>query len=153
MFQKEILLESGEVILLRSRLHPGLMLGGGLMILYSVIMAVSTGQVFNLIFGGFGLLIFVIGFFQWSYREFVVTNRRILMLSGYYYIRTKEYPIGKIDNVTLWQNRIDKFWDRGVVMLFGIGIRTRKIRGIAGATRFKNAIHSQLSVEPDHYFE
>jgi hypothetical protein len=153
MFQKEILLESGEEILLRSRLHPGLMLGGGLIVLYSLVIVILTGQMANLIYTGFGFLLFVIGLFRWSYREFIVTNKRLLMLSGYYYIRTKEYPIKKIDNVSLWQNQIDRFWDRGVVTLFGIGIRTRKIRGIAGATRFKNAIHSQLSVEPDHYFD
>lgn len=153
MFQKEIMLESGEEILLRSRLHPGLMLGGGLVILYSLVIVIFTGQMANLIYTGVGFLMFAIGLFRWSYREFIVTNKRLLMVSGYYYIRIMEYPINKIDNVSLWQNKIDRLWDRGVVTLFGIGIRTRKIRGIAGATRFRNAIHSQLSVEPDHYFD
>ena len=153
MFQKEIQLEPEEQILLRSKLHPGLMIAGSMIILYAIFVSIFTGYSTNLISAGFGMLILIIGFFRWSYYEFILTNRRFLKLSGYYYIRKEEYPLVKVDHVTLWQNMLDKFWDRGIITLFGIGIRTKKIRGLADAKNFKNAIQSQLSVEPDHYFD
>ena len=153
MFQKEIQLESGEQILLRSKLHPGLMIAGSMIILYAIFVFLFTGYSSNLFSAGFGILFLIVGFFRWSYYEFILTNRRLLKLSGYYYIRKEEYPLLKVDHVTLWQNLLDRFWDRGMITLFGIGIRTKKIRGIANAKMFKNAIHSQLSAEPDHYFD
>lgn len=153
MFQKEIQLESGEQILLRSKLHPGLMIAGSMMVLYAIFVSIFTGYSSNLFTAVAGILFLVIGFFKWSYYEFILTNRRLLKLSGYYYIRKEEYPLVKVGHVTLWQNLLDRFWDRGMITLFGIGIRTGKFRGIANAKRFKNAIHSQLSVEPEHYFD
>ena len=153
MFEKEIQLKSGEQILLRSRVHPGLMIAGAMIILYAILVSVLTGYGSNMISAGFGAIFLFVGFFRWSYHEFILTNQRFLKLSGYYYIRAEEYPLVKVEHVTLWQNKLDKFWNRGMITLFGMGIRTRKFRGIADAKRFKNAIHSQLSVEPSHYFD
>jgi hypothetical protein len=153
MFQKEIQLESGEQILLRSKLHPGQMVAGCMIILYAVGVSIFTGYSSNLISAGFGFLFLIIGFFRWSYYEFILTDRRLLKVSGYYYTRAEEVLLEKVGNVTLWQNILDRWWDRGIITLYGIGIRTQKIRGISNASSFKNAIHSQLSVEPEHYFD
>ncbi|PWN05330.1 PH domain-containing protein [Rhodohalobacter mucosus] len=153
MFQKEIQLKSGEQILLRSRMHPGLMIAGCMIIFYAIFVSIFTGYISNLISAGFGALFMIIGFFKWSYYEFILTDSRLLKVSGYYYIRAEEVLLEKVGHVTLWQNKLDRWWDRGIITLYGIGIRTQKIRGVSNASSFRNAIHSQLSVEPEHYFE
>lgn len=153
MIEKPLELEPDETILLRTRKHPGLMYGGLVMLVYALIMVFLSGLTPDLLFAGLGLVLVISGFFQWSYSEFVLTDSRLLKVSGYYYIRAEEVLLKKVGHVTLWQNILDRWWDRGVITLYGIGIRTQKIRGISNASSFKNAIHSQLSVEPEHYFD
>ncbi|TVR35937.1 MAG: hypothetical protein EA390_01080 [Balneolaceae bacterium] len=153
MFTKNIELEPGEEILIRSRHHNGYMMAGLAMILYGIAMMFITGFNPDLLLIGIGVLLLLFGFIKWSYLEYVVTNRRFIRVSGYFYIQIEQYLLEKVGHVTLWQNSLDRFWDRGVITLHGIGIRTKKIRGLKNATSFKNAIHSQLSVEPDHYFD
>ena len=153
MFQKEIELKSGEQILLRSKLHPGLMYGGMILLIYALCMLFLIGFTPDLILAVVGLVFTIAGFIQWSYFEYILTDKRLLKVSGYYYIRAEEVLLEKVGHVTLWQNMLDRIWDRGIITLYGIGIRTQKIRGISKASNFKNAIHSQLSVEPEHYFD
>lgn len=95
----------------------------------------------------------LMGVFQYFYFEHVVTNKRLITKYGFFYLRYRELPLHKIDNVTSRQSIIDKILGTGEVTLFGIGITKRKFRKIARADDFRNAIHSQLSTEPDHYFE
>jgi uncharacterized membrane protein YdbT with pleckstrin-like domain len=93
------------------------------------------------------------GVFKYFYYEHIVTNKRIITKYGFFYLRYRELPIEKVDNVTCWQSFADRLLGTGVVTLFGTGIITRKIKRIAKAADFRNAIHSQLSTEPEHYFD
>lgn len=109
--------------------------------------------------GHHGLLFWVtvifslLGVFQYFYFEHVVTNKRLITKYGFFYLRYRELPLQKIDNVTCRQSITDKIFGSGEVTLFGIGIIKRKFRKIARADDFRNAINSQLSTEPDHYFK
>lgn len=93
------------------------------------------------------------GVFQYFYFEHVVTNKRLITKYGFFYLRYRELSLHKIDNVTWRQSLTGKILGTGVVTLFGIGITTRKIRKVGRAADFRNAIHSQLSTEPMHYFD
>lgn len=95
----------------------------------------------------------LIGVFNYFYFEHVVTNKRIITKYVFFYLRFRELPIEKIDNVTCWQSYPDKILGTGVVTLFGAGMTTRKIRKIARSGDSRNAVYSQLSTEPEHYFE
>jgi len=95
----------------------------------------------------------LVGVFRYFYYEHIVTNKRIITKYGFFYLRYRELPIEKVDAVTCWRSFTDKLYGTGVVALFGIGITTRKIKRIAKAADFRNAIHSQLSTEPENYFD
>ncbi|WP_069129955.1 PH domain-containing protein [Rhodohalobacter halophilus] len=153
MTSKKFQKKEGEDILIRSNQHPSIFYGGVLFLIYNIAV-ILAGEVYKagLIFIMIGLFWTVFGYFKWTYREYIVTNKRLVIVSGYYYLQTEEYPFNKVDNITLYQNWVDKFWNKGMVTLFGIGIRTKKIKGLKSAERLKNAIHSQLSVNPESYF-
>lgn len=153
MRNKNFIPEPGEKVLIRSRHDSGYMLAGSIIILYGLITPFISGMNHDLLFIGVGVLMALFGLIKWSYFEYIVTNLRFIKLTGYYYVQTEQYILEDVEHVTLWQNFADKLWDRGVVTLHGIGIRTKKVRGIKNASRIKNAIHSQLSVKPDHYFD
>lgn len=149
-FEKEV----GEEVLVRSNIHPSMFYGGLLFLIY--IIAISLSEVhdaFFLTMFAIGLIWTIWGFIKSTYTEYIITNKRLAIVSGYFYRRIVVFPLDKIDHVTIYQNWTDKRWGKGIVTLFGIGIKTKKIRGLANAKNFRDAINSQLAVEPDHYFD
>lgn len=142
------LLEPDEKVVFRTRVHAWVFITPGVVFLWIVVFLPNI-----LLLAGFGLITLLYGVFQYTYSEYILTNRKLIKRSGYYYIRTEEYPVEKIDSVILWQNYPDRILGTGVVILLGVGMITKKIYGIARAKDFRNAIHSQLSTEPEHYFD
>ena len=143
----ENILQDGEDIIFRSKSHHSIV----------VVPLVSVHLLFFL--GHHGLLfwaaviIALSGVFKYFYYEHVITNRRIISKYGFFYIRYRELPLEKVDNIICWQNMADKYFGTGLIMLFGTGIRQTKFRRVANAMDFKHAVYSQLSTEPEHYFE
>jgi len=101
----------------------------------------------------FCVILSLAGSFKAFYFEYLLTDKRIISKYGLFYIRYREIPLEKVDNIICWQNPKDKLFGTGLITLFGIGIRQTKFRRIANAMDFKHAIHSQLSTEPEHYFQ
>ncbi|WP_165779126.1 PH domain-containing protein [Rhodohalobacter barkolensis] len=153
MISKKFDKKEGEEILLRSNQHPSIFYGGLVFLIYNIAVTFSGEMnIAGVIFIVVGLIWAFVGFLKWTYKEYVLTNKRLAIISGYFYLQTEEYPLNKVDNVSLYQNWLDKLWDKGIVTLFGISIQTRRIKGLKSAERFKDAIHSQLSVDSEPYF-
>ena len=154
MFSKNFEKEADEEVLVRTNFHPSMFYGGFLWLIYVVAITLYGGHdVLATIMIAIGLIWTIWGFVKWTYTEYIITNKRLAIVSGYFYRRILAIPIDKIDNVTIYQNWTDKYWNKGIVTLFGIGIKTKRIRGLANAKTFRDAINSQLAVEPDHYFD
>jgi len=157
MLNKEFDSRENENVLLRSNYHPGMFYGGIFFLFYAISIYILFEIVFkidsmSLFFFLLGIVWTLFGFFKWTYTEYVLTNQRLVVITGYYYLRAESIPIDKIEHVTLRQYWNQKWLDTGVVTLFGIGIRTKRIKGLNDAGKFKNAIQSQLSVDPEPYF-
>jgi len=153
MVKKKIQLDSEEEILYRSHKHPAMFYGGLFYSIYMIVVALTGGNpIANTIFVSAGIIWTLFGLIKWTYTEYILTNQRLEVVSGYFYLRTESYPIDKIEHVTLYQNWTDKWWGKGIVTLFGIGIQTKRIKGLNNAADFRDAIHSQLSVNPEPYF-
>jgi|GEM_PF-711264 len=153
MVKKNIQLNSEEEILFRSHKHPTMFYGGLFFLIYMIFAGIAGGNpIANIIFVSAGVIWTLFGLIKWTYTEYILTNQRFIVVYGYFYLRTDSLPIDKIEHVTLYQNRIDKWWGKGIVTLFGIGIQKKRIKGLKNAENFRNAIHSQLSVDPEPYF-
>jgi uncharacterized membrane protein YdbT with pleckstrin-like domain len=151
MRRADYILSEGEQILFQTKHHKWTLVYGILLTLYSLIATVMLWYfVFMLIFS---LIYLSTAILKITYTDYILTNRRFMRVSGFWFLHSKEYPLEKIDTVTFWQFHTDKWLNTGVVTLFGMGIRTAAFRGLARAGELRDAIHSQLSVEPVHYFD
>jgi len=142
------ILEPDEQVVFRTRIHKWVLIAPVLLLIITLALLPYLILLFLL-----SAILLLIGVIQYNYSEYLVTNKRFIKKSGFYYIRTEEIPIGKIDNVTFWQNWSGRVLGTGIVTLFGIGITKRRIKGLARAKDFRDALQSQLSVEPDNYFD
>lgn len=148
MAKSQNFLESDERLVFKTRTHKWVFLAPG----FFMVLTLMVLPDFLLAFLFFTILFFI-GILQYNYSEYLITNKRFIKKSGYFYIRTEEIPVDKIKNVTLWQSWSDRVLGTGVVTLFGISISTKRIKGLARARDFRNALQSQLPVEPDNYFD
>lgn len=147
MAWRDNILEENEQLIIRSQPHKASVLVPFTLLIVMVIAGIN-GVAF-----WFCVILALAGAFKSLYFEYLLTEKRIISKYGFFYIRYREIPIDKIDNIICWQNPKDKLFGTGLITLFGTGIRQTKFRRIANAMDFKHAIYSQLSTEPEHYFE
>ena len=153
MVKKNIQLDPDEKILLRSQKHHAAIYVAISYLLFVLLYAFNNNDFVWIFFlTAYGLILLVASIHIYMYREYVLTNQRLLVVSGYYYLRNESIPIDKIEHVTLNQSLLHKWLGIGTLTLFGIGIRTKKINGLQNAKDFRDAIHSQLPVDPEPYF-
>lgn len=147
MTRSEKILNKDEELITRSKPHKA-----SALIPFIVLVFLFTIGVYGVAFWFF-VLLSLIGAFKSFYFEYLLTNKRIISKYGFFYIRYREIPIEKVDNIICWQNIADKWFGTGLITLFGTGIRQTKLRRMANARDFKHAVYSQLSTEPEHYFQ
>lgn len=139
---KTIPLGEGESIIFRTRVHSLLILSPAILIILSLIFLPNSIVAFI-----FGVVLFLVGIFQYSYYQYFITNKRFIKKSGYYHIKTEEIPLDKIDNVLFWQSWSHKILGTGDVILLGSGITRTSVKGLSKARDFRNALQSQLPTE------
>ena len=147
MTWRNIILDEDEQLITRSKPHMA-----SALIPFTVLLLLFLFGIYGIAFWFF-VLLSLTGAFRAFYFEYLLTDRRIISKYGFFYIRYRELPLEKVDNIICWQNMADKYFGTGLIMLFGTGIRQTKFRRVANAMDFKHAVYSQLSTEPEHYFE
>jgi len=147
MTWRNIILDEDEQLITRSKPHMA-----SALIPFTALLLLFSFGIYGIAFWFF-VLLSLTGAFRAFYFEYLLTDRRIISKYGFFYIRYRELPLEKVDNIICWQNVADKYFGTGLIMLFGTGIRQTKFRRVANAMDFKHAVYSQLSTEPEHYFE
>ena len=141
------ILDEDETVITRSKPHLAIA-----MVPFAILILLFSLGAYGVGFW-FCVILTLTGAFKAFYFEYLLTNKRIISKYGFFYIRYREIPLQKVDNIICWQSTTDKYLGTGRITLFGIGIRQTKFRRIANAMDFKHAVYSQLSTEPKHYFE
>lgn len=128
-------LREDEEFIFQSRSH--------LIKLISSIPLIALGFVNPIFFyiGGGVFIFYAAGYYSLQY---VITNQRIIVKRGFFYIRIEEIPLTSIDDLKVYQNLSDRIFGSGTVMVFGKGISTAKFRMLDKPKRFRNAAYSQL---------
>lgn len=93
------------------------------------------------------VLLFLFDLLIFSTHQFVVTNRRFIQKRGLYYIRIKDWPLHKIDNVICTRSLRDRLRGSGSVILIGFTFPKSYFRGVSNPRQLRDAIHSQLPAE------
>jgi|SRR6056297_35625 len=147
MTWRDNILDDNEQLITRSKPHKA-----SALVPFAVLILLFLMGVYGVAFWFF-VVLSLAGAFKSLYFEYLLTDKRIISKYGFFYIRYRELPLDKVDNIICWQNPKDKLFGTGLITLFGTGIRQTKFRRIANAMDFRHAIYSQLSTEPEHYFQ
>ncbi len=91
-----------------------------------------------LVYIGIPLLIIAI-ISKWT-SEFVVTNKRVLIKTGFIARRAFDVPLSKIEGIYIEQGVIDRFLGCGTVIVHGTGSSAQPSRNVASPFTFKRMI-------------
>lgn len=137
-------LNDSEEIIFRTHTH-----------LYKIISSLPI-----LFFGWFSIFFLYVGLAYLTYAtirhfyyEYVITNQRLIIKKGFYYLRLESIPHYKIEEVLIRQSFFDKIIGGGTIFIFGSSIKTRKLNKIGKPKTFRSALYSQLPASNLGYFE
>lgn len=168
----DTLLSDGEMIIVRRRQHwLALLIEArsalalwlvGLLLLGSVGVFDLQGEAANvlgvvaLIALGLGLLVFALRYWQWWAQDYIVTNRRLLKVTGILNKRASSSSLEKINDAILDQNvigRLLNFGDIDILTASG-DMAVDYFRMLAGAKEFKRVLTNQKhALEMEFRFE
>jgi uncharacterized membrane protein YdbT with pleckstrin-like domain len=153
MADDERLLQPGETIAYRGRLHWVLMLPGASLAVVSVALGFVGLVVARDGFGRDGLLVlsmlvFLVGGLQvlraWIRRMttgIIVTSQRVIVRTGLAARKSIDMNLSKIESVAISQSPIGRLLDYGDVVIRGVGAGLEPVTGIAAPLEFRSHIH------------
>ncbi|HEX6981491.1 MAG TPA: PH domain-containing protein [Balneolaceae bacterium] len=135
----ETKLFAGEKIIFRCRTHKSIFL-----LPFSLLFIAYVNEFSPFLFIGITILLFDI--LKYFYREFIVTNKRVIIKKGFFHKHISDIAIESISEVTIYQSFSEKFFRTGRVTIFGESITNSTFKDISRAKDFRNAVYSQLPV-------
>jgi len=157
-------LQPGEKVLVRGRLHWFMFLAPITLLVVGAVIAVAGYIVFlqpapaphpklALVAYGLGGLVALFGLFHLLGRfmtrattEFAVTDHRVVVKRGFIARHTIEMNLDKVESVDVDQSVLGRIFNFGAVTIHGVGARWDPIGGIAEPLRFRNAITTRSPV-------
>jgi uncharacterized membrane protein YdbT with pleckstrin-like domain len=150
-------LQPGETVLMRGRLHwftyvnamIGLLLG--LVVALATFLFVPDRTIAMVGYGVAALLLVVallhllVRMIQVATTEFAVTNHRVIVKRGVLALHTVEMNVDKVESVDVDQSLVGRLFGFGEVTIHGVGARWDPIAGIADPLGFRNAITTQTA--------
>lgn len=128
----EKILQPGETIAYRARLHWIIYLAGMLLVLVAIGLAVAAVALkteavrIGLLLGA--VIALFLGLFQmiraWlvaANTEIIVTSRRVIYKTGFISRNTVEMNLDKVESVLVQQSLIGRMFDYGAVIIRGVG--------------------------------
>ena len=118
------ILASGEAVVYETRLHWKIFIWPVLFIpLY-----------------GIGLVWLLINFITWLTSEFVVTDRRVVIKTGFISRKAFDVSLDKVESIFIEQGVIDRLIGCGTVAVQGTGSSSQPSRSVANPFIFKRMI-------------
>lgn len=120
-------LVSGEKVIYRGHLSlwsETLLIAGGLLLL---------------VLYGFGLLLWLVAYIRIKSTELAVTNKRVIVKSGFISRSTVEINIGKVESIQVDQSILGRMLDFGTLIISGAGTPQAPINGISHPLKFRQA--------------
>ena len=138
----ERILQPGEIIAYRARLHWVIYLAGLVLVVLAIAAAIAAVVIkTDLLRIGLlltALIALFLGVFQmtraWLWQvntEITVTNRRIIYKTGFISRNTVEMNLDKVESVLVRQSLIGRMFDYGTVIIRGVGAGLEPVRLIS----------------------
>ncbi len=151
MTYAEKVLQPGETIVYRARLHWIVYLGGIVLVAVAVILALAAvaplGDAVRLGLMLAALIALFLGLFQmlraWlvtANTEIIVTSRRLIYKTGFLARNTIEMNLDKVESVLVEQQVIGRMLDYGRVIVRGVGAGLEPIDRVAAPLQLHRSI-------------
>jgi uncharacterized membrane protein YdbT with pleckstrin-like domain len=149
---------SDEAVTYRARLHwilfvkPALIAlaviaaVGGLSYAADLLEKISTQTAFLV---GIGVLVIALlplfaTFLSWHSAEFAVTNKRVILKTGFIQSKTAEMFLNKIESVGVEQSITGRMLGFGTIVIRGTGGSLEPFHRVSSPLRFRNEIQEQI---------
>ena len=76
--------------------------------------------------------------------EFAVTNKRVLIKTGWIRRHSLETLLSKIEGIRVEQDVLGRMWDYGTIVVSGTGGSKEPFRRIASPMQFRREIQEQI---------
>ncbi|MDB5733743.1 MAG: putative Permease of the major facilitator superfamily [Alphaproteobacteria bacterium] len=132
-----------EQVVYRTQLHSIIYLSPALIVLAGIVLSFHVGPMGGLAVLGVGLLALLAAWIrQWS-SEFAVTNRRVIIKTGWISRRTIELNMSKVESVEVAQDIVARLLGYGTIMVIGTGGTREPFSLINDPLGFRRAVQSQ----------
>jgi len=149
---------SDENVAYRARLHWTLFVKPGLI---AIIVLAFAGLLFyaanlrdrlsteNALLAGVGVLVIaaiplLTAFITWKSAEFAVTNKRVVLKTGFVQSKTAEMFLNKIESVGVEQSIVGRILGFGSITIRGTGGSLEPFHRVSNPLRFRNEIQEQI---------
>jgi len=146
-------LMSGETIGRETHLHwkiyvPAMIFFALSILLFAVVFSGGQGtkaaMPVPMVFLGAAVLAAIVGSVMRSASEFAVTNKRVLVKTGWLRRHSTEILLRQVEGITVDQGILGRILDYGTIVVEGTGSDRTPYKGIAGPLKFRMAVQEQI---------
>jgi uncharacterized membrane protein YdbT with pleckstrin-like domain len=116
----------GEQVVYQARIH-GIILVPGIALFIVIV----------------GIPLLIAAFIARATTEMAVTNRRVIIKTGWISRKTLEMNLAKIENIGVDQSLFGRIWNYGTVTVVGTGGTREPFRYVAAPLEFRRAVQGQ----------
>jgi len=106
--------------------------------LWSETVLIGVGLLLLALYGA-GLLLWLVAYIRIKSTELAVTNKRVIVKSGFISRRTVEINIGKVESIQVDQTILGRMLNFGTLIVSGAGTPQAPINGISNPLKFRQA--------------
>ncbi|MHB8077785.1 MAG: PH domain-containing protein [Candidatus Krumholzibacteriia bacterium] len=120
----------GEQVKYQARIH-GIVLVPGIVLCATVVLAII------------GLPLLIAALIQRANTEMAITNKRVIIKTGWITRKTLEMNLAKIENIGVDQGLFGRIWNFGTVTVVGTGGTREPFKYVAAPLDFRHAVQAQ----------
>lgn len=113
--------------------------------LWSLVPLIVVGLA--LIFAVVGVFFLLLALLSYATTELAITNKRVIVKSGFISRRTIELNLGKIESIQVKQGVFGRIFNYGTIILAGAGNPQAPVQGISNPLAFRKAFASIQEIE------
>jgi uncharacterized membrane protein YdbT with pleckstrin-like domain len=138
-------LMAGERVVFQTRLHPIIFLSPACFILAGLAVGLAADSRSGLLVLVLGALVLLGTWVRQMASEFAVTNRRVVIKTGWISRRTIELNMSKVESVEVTQGLAARLLNYGTILVIGTGGTKEPFDLIADPLGFRRAVQAQQS--------
>ena len=144
---------SGERLVYRTRLHWNVlikpMIWGGVPLAAGGAILATRYAAAAWVLIPLGVLLLIFAFINYFASEFGVTNKRVLIKTGFMGTHSFEMLLAKVEAIGVDQTLVQKIFNYGTIVISGTGGSKEKLPQIKGPFEFRRRVQEQIAAAPE----